>query len=1080
MKIRTKLLSMAAATVLVATITGCDGDTSKSTSVTGSSATHITNPKGSVTGLVQDTNGNPITGATIYLAGLTTTTDAGGQYRFNNVPVTNTETSNSGDTNHQSLSVTIVPPTGYVGATVTVKPAAQLDGAEDGATNGTETFIDGYIASAGVAVLPATNSTVTGTLRDLDTGAPLASKEVRFEFVAGGSGADVDQEQTQNGVTTSYAVTSYKVTTDANGVFSFASLPSDSAFKTLVAGYDVSHTFTSNDEDTITLGNVFAEAITALDNVNPYVVSVNGVIADGARAMLDDDTRNTFVVNFSETLDAAKLELAGNSVLLYGGKPNQLTSIPFTASIDSANKTITVTTTATLADGDHVDILFLNADAVDISHNPLTTSGVIAFDDTVQGKYTRVKLEIFEEANTNAPAVTVSAQLNEDTLGSNDDEAIQAKSDAFLDVLDDTAGFQQLNSSDDDNSNGTADAQERLNALAVALGASGVATDKSRISFTPSGAYGYMISVADKAGSPKIQNNILGVLNATTSNVDTVDSIDFDGAATAMVLATDANPVEIYLSNVAPTDVVTITPIDSLGYMGTATPIVLADTVAPTTVLQKSYFAGAATSGEDSSGAVVQFGDGGELADANGALVVGTPYLAINNSLLDNEDANGELVATGVNPDQALKTELYDLGVVDTTGTGKIYLDGLAAYDAQAIAAFNQTSALGRKMGVAFSEDIETIGTTPVFTGATALSGWTINNDVTTNVSGATVNVDLIDMDVANVLALANTDHLETITYNGIVDASGNTATAATNAAVVVKDEMAPLVLSATYSEATANVVITFNEPITLTDAAVAPAVNSAVSINGITATYSASATSNQWTLGSGNTVLTIPAAAFSGAINNRTLWAAGTTYAYPNDNYAVGATEDLSHGILDFSAISDVHGNSWDSYATKTVARAVENPRFATAEITSVFGAGTPSFGATDTTTTTQVVTWTLSHPVRVTNAADIFFGVTPTTAGYVLDGNNAADLAKILAAFTGVIDPTGANTTDALTNFAGDPTTLTLSNNRKTLTLRFRTTTDLTGTAGDIVRLNTKTLVSDGDTDQSLSGDALKATAQ
>lgn len=1078
MKIGTKLLSIAAATALMTLMSGCNEE--RSNSVTSSSSTQISNPKGSITGLVQDTNGNPIEGVQVYLAGLTTTTDAGGTYRFDNVPVTNTRTSNAQDTGHQALSITIAAPTGYIGATVTVTPMAQLDGSGEDSTNGAETFIDGYMASAGTAVLPATNSTVTGTLRDTDTGSPLASQEVRFEFLAGGSAADVTQEQTQDGVTTSYAVSSYKVTTDAEGVFSFTSLPSDSTFKVLVAGYDVTKQFASDDEDSVALGNVYATAITALDTVNPYVVSVNGVIADGARAMLDDDTRNTFVVNFSETLDVAKLELAGNSVLVYGGKPDQLTSIPFTASIDSANKTITVTTTATLDDGDHVDILFLNADAVDTSHNPLTTSGLIAFDDTVQGKYTRVKLEIFEEANTNAPAVTVSAQLNEDTLGSDDDEAIQAKSDAFMDVLDDTAGFQQLNSSDDDDANGIADAQERLNALAVALGASGVETDKSRITFTPSGAYGYMISVADKAGSPKIQSNILGVLNATTSNVDTVDSIDFDGAATAMVLATDANPVEIYLSNVAPTDVVTITPIDSLGYMGTATPIVLVDTVAPTTVLQKSYFAGVATSGEDSSGAVVQFGDGGELADANGALVVGTPYLAINNSLLDNEDAQGELVATGVNPDQTLKTELYDLSVVDTTGTGKIYLDGQAAYDAQAIATFNNDSALGRKMGVAFSEDIASIGATPSFTGATALSGWTINNDVITNVSGTTVNVDLIDMDVANVLALANADHLETITYNGIVDASGNTATAATNAAVVVKDEMAPLVLSATYTESSANVVLTFNEPITLTDAAVAPAVNSAVSINGITATYNASATSNQWSLSGGNTILTIPAAAFSAPINNRSLWAAGTTYAYSDDNYGVGATEDLSHGILDFSAISDVHGNSWDSYIAKTGARAVENPSFATAEISSVFGAGTPTFGATDTTTNTQVVTWTLSHPVRVANAADIFFGITPTTSGYVLDGNNATDLAKIQAAFTGVIDPTGANTLDALTNFTGDPTTLTLSNNRKTLTLRFRTTTDLTGTAGDIVRLNTKTLVSDGDTDQSLSGDALKATAQ
>ena len=1070
MKIESKLISLAAATLLVASMSGCDGlstNDSKTLSTTTSTTQHIENPKGSVTGLVQDTNGNPLAGVNVYLAGETTTTDAGGQYRFTDIPVTNTK-SQAGDTGHQALSVTIAAPAGYIGATVTVTPMAQLDNAEtDGAANGVETFVDGYIASAGVAVLPATNSTVNGVLRDAATGEALANKTVNFEFTVGGTAGTIAQEQEQNGVTTSYAVSTYTATTNTDGSFSFDALPTDSEFKLLIPGYTTNTIFTTNDEDVVTLGNVQATAIVAHDDIRPFVTMVNGVITDGPRALLNDDTRNTFVVNFSETLDSDALELAGNSLLLYAGSTT-LSSIPFTASIDDAKKAITITTSAVLHDGDKVDILFLNADTVDTSGNLLSLNGAIGYD-SVAGNYTKLQLQIFVEANTNAQSVTGTSQLAKDELGLDDDEAVQAKSDAFADVLDENTGFQQLNS---------ADAEARLNELAQALGAAGTTVSQSRIEFTPSVAYAYLVSVADHAGNAKPQGNIDGVVNATTTNV-MVES-DFSGTATAMIKVSDVNPVEIYLSNVAPRDVVTITPMDSLAYTGTPSIVTLKDNVPPTTVLQKSYYAGGATSGDNSSGTVVQFGDGGELADANGGLTVGTPYLAINNSLLDNLNAGGKSVSTGVNPDQTLKKELYESSVVDALGTGLIYLDGAAAYDAQAIKAFNTDAQLGRKMGVAFSENVDLNSITPVFSGTTPVNGWTVNNDVTTNVSGQTVDVDLIDMDVSNVMRLANTDHLTHIQYAGIKDEAGNAASNATNAAVVIKDEMAPLVLSAAYNVTSANVVITFNEPIELTDAAVAPAVNSVVTLNGASAVYSATAVANQWSLNAEKTVLTIPFGGFNAPINNGTFWAAGGfNYAYPDDNYGVGVTTALDHRLMDFSAISDVHHNSWDSYGAKTGARAVENPRFATAQITSIFGANTPTFGSTDTVTNTQTVTWSFTHPVRVSDPADIFYNVTPNSAGeYFLNGEIDTDLAKILDAFTGQINPPAGNIVP-LTNGGGD-TSLKLSADKKTLTLKFRTDTiDLQSGSNDIVRLNTKSIVSEGDTDQSLTTAGLKANA-
>lgn len=1082
MNMKKSMISMAAASLLAVGFAGCGDD---SNAVTSGKSAHY-RALGSVTGTVQDTNGNPIKDVSVYLAGQTVKTDAGGVYRFNSVPATQVfDVGVTANELGEQLSVTIAAPAGYIGATVTVRPAAQIDSSTN-ATNGVETFIDGFIASAGTAVLPQTNTTVTGILRDNTTGEPLANKVMNFEFTAGGTNGATDQEQDQNGVETTYAVPNYTITTDANGAFSFASLPSDSEFTILVPTYTVSKVntintdrFDTDGETNVTLGNVTATAITALDGDAPFVYRVDGVMSNVARGLLNDDTRNTFVVHFSETLTASELELAGNSILLYAGAANKEVSIPYTATIDATSKIITITTTTVLNDGDNVDILFLNADTVDTSMNPLTTGASVAYDYSVSN-YTKLQLEIFSEANTNAPAVTAEAQLGTDSSGLDDDALVQASNATFNDVLDETAGFQQLNSADNDDSAAGIDSEERLNALAVELGANSVTVSETRITFTPQGAPSYFVTVLNNAGTEKSPTALTGVNYGTSTNVNIVNDFGAIVGTTGVleITVSDTLPVELYITDVAPTDTVVITPVDDLGYAGTDVVITLADNVAPTTILQKSYYAGGATSGDNASGTVVKYGDGGELADANGALTIGTPYLAVNNSLLDNLDGAGENVTTGVNPDQTLVKELFESGVVNNEvgGTGLIYLDGTGAYDAQAIAAFNVDAQLGRKMGVAFSEDIATLGT-PTYS-ATGISGYAIQNDVITNVSGQTVNADLITMDVANVMTLANVQNLETIDYAGIADESNNTST---TASVVIKDEMAPMVLSASYTSANAALVVTFNEAIALTDAAVAPAVNSTLTVNGATATYSSAATTNQWVVsGAGNNILTIPAAAFSTPINNGLFWTAGAvSFAYPDDNYLLGDTTVIDHQNMDFSAISDTLGNSWDSYAVNTGARAVTNPEFATAFNTSNFSSSTPTFGATDTTANTQTVVFTLSQPVRISNAADTFNGITPNGAGeYFLDGNVAGDLTKIRAAFTGVIDPAGTPTLDQLTNGGGD-TSLKLSANRKTITLIFRTTTDLTSTLNDIVRLNSDVVVSDGDTSQSLAGNGIQATA-
>ncbi len=1088
MKFNSKMLSVAAATALIVTMTGC-GSTATSASKTGGTQQQITNPKGSVTGTVQDTNGNPIQGVKVYLAGQNTTTDAGGIYNFASVPVTQVNNIAAG-VQGEKLSVTIAAPTGYIGATVTVSPTAQVTN-DSNTTNGVKTFIDGFVASAGTAVLPETNSTVSGVLRDTDTEAPLANTEIKFEFTAGGTAANVVQEQKQNGVETSYAVSTYTLTTDENGSFSFASLPTDSTFKLLVPGYDnvdaggpvgSLNQFSSDAETVITLGNVVAKKITALDTKDPFIVSVNNVISapTALRAVLDDDTRNTFVVNFSEALAPAKLELTGNSVLLYAGKDGNMIKRAFTAAINTADNAITFTTTDTFADGDFVDLLFLNADTVDTSMNPLAVNANIGYDE-LKGNYTRVKLEIFSEENTNAAAATATAQLDKDTHGTNEFAKLQALSDAFNNVQDGIGKIYQLNSAANDDSIGGLDSAERLTALSTALGGGTVLTDIARISFTAANANSYIVTVENKSGVEKTIPAITGT-----------DALTYDGISTALGtndknFGAGANPksliitpatnvqVEIVLASVTPSDVVVITPTDSLGYPGTAKRITLVDNVAPTTVLQKSYLNGTPT--VEKFGAVAQFGDGGELSQNADSTIIGAPYLAINASLLDDLNANGDNVNVGnVTRDKKLTEELYKYNTVNPT-TGKSYIPkSVGVYDATAYPQF--TARLNRTIGIAFSEDVNLTGTPATIGMTTAVTNATVYNNVVNNVDNTAIkiNSDLVMVDVADVMTLANSDDGKVIDFTNVIkDTAGNIAGANTNAKVVVKDMMPPMVVTATYSGA--NVVINFNEPITLYDAASGNIPQTSVTLTGsatATATYNPN---DLWVLSPDKKQLSIPYSDFTAdKMNINSFWDKGT-YGYASNSF-YSVTSILAHAYLTTNKVTDSHKNSWTTYIAATTPRNITAPQFAATFTVANFSdtAVTTNFKGTDNTNTTaQTVVWNFTQPLHVNAASDLFQSANQLQA----DGSyEITSLTTIQGFFEGFVT-TGSTTSAITNNDASKPTKVTLSADKKTLTLIFTTADNLV--AGDIVRMKSgKNMTSDYDRSQIVNGNSLTATAQ
>jgi len=129
------LLNFALAGCLATTLVACGSDGDK----TGSTGTKYSNPKIDIGGVVQDTNGNPLADVSVSCQAKSATTNDLGQYIIKGLKVTNVAGADN-DTAHNPVSCVIGAPSGYLGATVTVYPEAQIDDAPS--TGG---FLDGIV-----------------------------------------------------------------------------------------------------------------------------------------------------------------------------------------------------------------------------------------------------------------------------------------------------------------------------------------------------------------------------------------------------------------------------------------------------------------------------------------------------------------------------------------------------------------------------------------------------------------------------------------------------------------------------------------------------------------------------------------------------------------------------------------------------------------------------------------------------------------------------------------------------------------------------------------------------------------------
>jgi len=407
-------VKLALASSMVIPLSGCLVEGDKSKSWTGGSFEVVRDPRGTVTGLVQDTNGNPIFGASVSLAGETTTTDMYGRYVFEKVAVTNTAGADA-DTANGSLTLFVKAPmyqldddgkpvkdeegnmvaaeTAYLSQTISVTPEAQIDGTnsddDDLVQNGVTTFIDGFTAEATTAKLAALESTVTGYLKDEDTGAPVSGVLVSLDLVDSGY---------QSVLFTANAET------DADGMFTISGVPNDLEMNISAPGWNVQGTeahegdggdIEANLEGDIQLGNVTVAEVTVGDDVDPGINSVLAIVGSSN----DDDLlgrteTNTVVVSFSEAIAGT---IGTNSVIAYSdtGAAEVLLTVT-SATLSADGKTLTVTTEENLAGVADPKLALFMADFVDAGGNVIDTAkngpGVTA--DAGTGGYLNVDVPV--------------------------------------------------------------------------------------------------------------------------------------------------------------------------------------------------------------------------------------------------------------------------------------------------------------------------------------------------------------------------------------------------------------------------------------------------------------------------------------------------------------------------------------------------------------------------------------------------------------------------------------------------------------------------------------------------------------
>jgi len=922
--------------------------TSTSTSTTDASAAgfeEVTQPTGSIQGVVLDTNGVPVVGATVSTAGQTTVTDASGSYLFDGVAVTDVAGADAA-TGHNPFVVVIQSPAGFAStATVNVTPNAQIDAAND--TGGTDipltTFVDGFLAQAGTAVIPKLESSVEGFIRNNVTGEPIAGATIALDFtgVAASTAGGTVNTPNDNVSLSGETVT---VTTGADGSFKFEGISNDSNFNLSISGYsfvtpvavpangDTAQTRaafagTTAEQVETWVGTLTVTANTSTDNVPPFITSINSSIGvDGDTAnMLEPgfDGTTGIVFNFSEavsqTIDADNVSVWSRTLGAY----------KTVASVVQTATTMTVTLTDAIASGEIIEVVFQKNELRDGAGNIFTitepaTDKAYTVNNTAQTTYAEVVLQGHVVAD-----VTAAISL------------VQTWSEATTDAYEDSDGaaITGVNRLNNDAADSSTRLSNRLDAEDDGLINAAPAVDgtTATIDITQTEGDNYTLTVPADAT----------ITTATGTSVATTA----DPSGTLTTAAVAHTSVVVSGISLSATDeaaqTVTVTPLDDFNNPGESQSIVLVDNVPATTALQESYGLGELAPlvfGGDVDTVI----DGGENSVIGTAGSAGDPLIYVTPRLLAGSDANwsADILAGNQNFDG-----LGGLATAATLlGAGSVAPAAIAqeAYTAAQWDAF-AAAPVAATFGVSFTEAVTVTGV-PAWTGAATLTDWLSATDTATTNNTADVLVDSnfvgLIVTTNDVLTLGNID-ANNSTANAVnftdtvTDVAANNSGVDSKARVTFTDALPPFVVSAALTVPA--FTITFNESIddadwenevlamTLQDNAVAAtslstagfvASDLSISVDGTVVTASnANLTTGEFTaliaLFSNGAVETLPDVS-----------EADDSYDFTENGIIRG------HARLDFSTVTDAvadgntvggalvagaQHNSWDAYTEAT-----------------------------------------------------------------------------------------------------------------------------------------------------------------
>lgn len=800
---------VALAVVLSLGLAACgdsDGDVSTATSQNTADASQPTEVNqqatGSIQGTVLDTNGHPVVGATVTTSGMTATTDASGSYLFDDVQVTDVAGADA-TTAHSPFVIVIQSPAGYAStATVEVRPNAQVD-AENQNTVGTPltTFIDGFLAQAGTAIMPKKDSVIEGWIRNVDTGEATVGAFLSIDYT-GLSGTVVVPT---NGNTT-LSGDLQTTTTDADGYYRFENAYNDAVYQIAIQDHNFVGSATTSDANadvvvdeayvqpaattskTITTANVVKAGSTPVVKINgtatTNIILVNGVItsANGADLLVGGETVSvtyTYVVTTTTTTTPSGTQ--------YGSTP---ATTGEGVEINMGTQTVRMITSADTIKPYVSNVtgwIQSSASGYGILNEGVNQDFTIWFSEPVNASTFNIADLLVTDSSSNILAtvadagVVLAADGRSVTVKLVEAQDPGTKISIFMpwqDATDVAGNFFSV--TDNDSMNIDFDSQQNATTgKASFLRVNLCVFLPAVINPTGFGAVqSFDHTTGTDAGSTDLAEYSNAFLDDQTTTVDTDvrqlngDATDTDAFLTALgtlvaggaiTVDTDHAAVDValgeasgytftgsggtvttkrvYFDGVAHGDTVKFTFLNDLALAaGTAT-VTLVDQVKPTTILQENYelFNEAGyTTRVVSTGSVPTLGAGGEVTEVGVDATTGNPIIYVQPRHITPVNTTTNVAVRGTEWDDLVADMPSRLGTGET-GNLQTIADGTTPNPIYDDAAFAAWTARANSLGFAFSEDVTMAASANViFSGANNLIGtYTAVSNVTNNIDNA-------------------------------------------------------------------------------------------------------------------------------------------------------------------------------------------------------------------------------------------------------------------------------------------------------------------------------------------------------